>query len=79
MIETGDNLIIVINILIGAVLLTLGRRLFWLFVGFIGFAVGYHFAASMWQPQSQLLLIGVAALEGLVGAVAAVFFQKIKK
>jgi hypothetical protein len=70
LIETDDNLIIVINILIGTVLLTLGRRLFWLFVGIIGFAVGFHFAASVWQPQSQLLLIGVAAL--------AFFFRKLR-
>ena len=77
MIETGWFSITVINILIGIILLTLGRKLFWLFVGFIGFAVGFHFAASMWQLQSQLLLIGLAALTGIIGAVLAVFFQKI--
>ena len=51
--------------------------IFWLFVGFIGFAVGFHYAASVWQLQSQLLLIGLAALTGIVGAMLAVFFQKI--
>jgi len=77
MIETGWSSITVINILFGIMLLTLGRKLFWLFVGFIGFAVGFHYAASVWQLQSQLLLIGLAALTGIVGAVVAVFFQKI--
>jgi hypothetical protein len=77
MIETGWSSITVVNILLGLILLTLGRRLFWLFVGFIGFAVGFHYAASVWQLQSQLLLIGLAALTGIVGAVLALFFQKI--
>jgi hypothetical protein len=77
LIETGWPSITVINILLGIMLLTLGRKLFWLFVVFIGFAVGFHYAASVWQLQSQLLLIGLAALTGIVGAVVAVFFQKI--
>ena len=77
MIETGWSSITVVNILLGLILLTLGRKLFWLFVGFIGFAVGFHYAASVWQLQSQLLLIGLAALTGIVGAMLAVFFQKI--
>ena len=77
MIETGWSSITVINILLGIIVLTLGRRLFWLFVGFIGFAVGFNFAASVWQLQSQLLLIGLATLTGIMGAVLAVFFQKI--
>jgi hypothetical protein len=77
LIETDWSSITVINILIGIILLTLGRKLFWLFVGFIGFAVGFHYAASVWNPQSQLLMIGLAGLTGIIGAVVAVFFQKI--
>ena len=77
MIETGGLSITVINILIGIILLTLGRKLFWLFVGFIGFAVGFQYAASIWNLQSQLLLFGLAAFMGIMGAVVAVFFQKI--
>jgi hypothetical protein len=77
MLETGWSSITVINILAGIIVLTLGRKLFWLFVGFIGFAAGFHFAASVWQLQSQLLLIGLATLTGVIGAVLAVFFQKI--
>ena len=77
MIETDWSSITVINVLLGIMLLTLGRKLFWLFVGFIGFAVGFHYASSVLNLQSQLLLIGLAALTGIVGAVLAVFFQKI--
>jgi len=77
MIEPDWSSITLINILIGIFLLTLGRKLFWLFVGFIGFAVGFHYASSVLNLQSQVLLIGLAALTGIVGAVLAVFFQKI--
>ena len=77
MIENNWSSITIINVLLGIMLLTLGRKLFWLFVGFIGFAVGFQYAASVWQLQSQLLLIGLAALTGIAGAVLAVFFQKI--
>ena len=77
MIENSWSLITFINILIGIIVLTLGRKLFWLFVGFIGFAVGFQYASSIWNIQSQLLLIGLATLTGIMGAVVAVFFQKI--
>jgi len=77
MIETGWSSITVVNIVFGLLVLTLGRKLFWLFVGLIGFAVGFHYGVSVWQLQSQLLLIGIAALTGIIGAVLAVFFQKI--
>lgn len=77
MIETGGLPITVVSIVFGLIVLTLGRKLFWLFVGLIGFAAGFQYGASVWQLQSQLLLIGISALTGIVGAVVAVFFQKI--
>jgi len=77
MIETGWSSITGVNIIFGLIILTVGRKLFWLFVGFIGFAVGFHYGASVWQLQSQLLLFGIAMLTGIIGAVLAVFFQKI--
>ncbi|CAB1085563.1 hypothetical protein D1AOALGA4SA_13050 [Olavius algarvensis Delta 1 endosymbiont] len=75
--ETDWTFIAAINVLLGFFVLILGRKLFWLFVGFIGFAVGFHYVSSVWQLQSQLLLIGLAALAGVVGAVLAVLFQKV--
>jgi len=77
MIEDGWLSITIINIVFGLIVLTLGRKLFWLFVGLIGFAVGFHYGASVWQLQSQLFLFGIATLAGIIGAVLAVFFQKI--
>ena len=54
MIETGWSSITVINVLLGIMLLTLGRKLFWLFVGFIGFAVGFHYASSVLKIRPKI-------------------------
>ena len=68
---------VIINLFIGAVVLIFGRRLFWLFVGCVGFAVGFHYAPYVWNVQSHGLLLVLAILTGTIGAVLAVFFQKI--
>ena len=62
--------------LVGLALLILGKKLFWLFVGAIGFIgagdmVVRHFSGL---PDWQILIIGVAT--GLLGALLAIFFQK---
>jgi hypothetical protein len=67
----------VITILIGIVVLTLGRKLFWLFVGCLGFAVGFNYAPYVWQVQSTLFLLILATITGIIGALLALFFQKI--
>lgn len=66
-----------INILVGAVLLLFGRRLFWLFVGCIGFIVAFDFAGNLFQGQSQLLVFLIAIGVGLLGAIAAIFLQRL--
>lgn len=65
-----------INMLIGLVLLSAGRRLFWLFVACVGFASGYHYAQQVWAIHSPapVLILSIAA--GAVGAIIAIFFQK---
>ena len=69
--------IVVINIIIGAFLLLLGRYSFWLFVGCIGFAVGLQYAPLLLDIKSPVILIALSALTGFVGAVLAVVVQKI--
>lgn len=64
------------NILVGAGLLFLGRRLFWVFVAGTGFIAGAVLAGE-WlgpQPAAISLVIGLAA--GLIGAVLSVFLQR---
>jgi hypothetical protein len=55
--ESDGVSIIVINIIIGAVLLLIGRNFFWLFVGCIGFAVGLQYAPLLWDVKSPAVLI----------------------
>ena len=68
---------VIINVLVGIAALILGRKLFWLFVGAIGFVVGINVASQFFSglPEWQVLIIALIA--GLIGALLAVFFQRI--
>jgi hypothetical protein len=73
--ESNMNQMAIVNLLLGIVLLLLGRRLFWLFVGVAGFLVGMEIAQRFVAgPQGMKLLIAIAA--GILGAVIAIFLQK---
>jgi hypothetical protein len=76
-VNTGEPPLGIAYIIIGIIILTSGRKLFWLFVGCIGFAVGFHYTPYLWNIQSHLFLIVIAILMGIIGAILAVFFQKI--
>lgn len=62
---------------VGVVLLTLGRRLFWLFVACAGFVAGYEYAGSTAGFQNQWTVYLVAFGAGCAGALLAVFLQSI--
>ncbi len=68
---------IAVQILIGALLLAFGRRLFWLFVGVCGFAAGLYVASQLVAAQSEWLALLVALSAGAVGALLAIFFQRL--
>lgn len=63
-------------IVVGLLLLFFGRKLFWLFVGATGFVVGLEIAATLFPQQGDLGVI-IGLILGLIGAVAAIFVQKI--
>jgi hypothetical protein len=65
-----------IHLLIGLVLLFVGRTLFWLFVACVGFVSGYHYAQQIWGIDSPVLVLILAIVVGGVGAIIAIFFQK---
>jgi hypothetical protein len=67
----------IVAVLVGVVLLLFGRRLFWLFVGVIGFVAGWTFALSAWTHVSPGARLILAVLAGLVGLVLALVAQKI--
>ena len=65
----------ILQIIFGIALLFLGRRLFWVFVGSIGFITATDIAVSALsaQPEGVIVLIGLAA--GIIGTVLALIFQ----
>jgi hypothetical protein len=65
------------NAIIGILLLTLGRKLFWIFVGGLGFVAGLQLAEQHLGIQPFWLAWAVAVIFGLGGAVLAIFFQNI--
>lgn len=68
---------LVVTALIGLAVLFFGRQLFWLFVGAVGFLIGFTLATEYLavQPEWVGLLIGLAA--GLLGALVAVPLQRL--
>jgi hypothetical protein len=65
------------KIISGLILLTLGRRLFWLFIALMGFLFGMQLAGFILIDQPFWLILLVALGVGLLGALIAVFAQRI--
>lgn len=65
------------NAIIGLLLLTLGRKLFWLFVGGLGFIAGLQLAEQYFGTEPLWLAWAVALVFAIVGAILAVFFQNV--
>jgi hypothetical protein len=61
----------------GALLLLLGWKLFWLFVGVMGFAAGLQAAQIYFGPQPFWVLWAAGLVCGVIGAILALFFQKL--
>lgn len=66
----------IVRLLIGGVLLVLGRKLFWFFVGALGFILAFDIATrSLNGPFWTAILLGAVA--GVLGALLAVFLQSV--
>ncbi|HLX94202.1 MAG TPA: DUF4203 domain-containing protein [Verrucomicrobiae bacterium] len=66
-----------LNILAGLAVLFFGRRLFWLFVGCVGFIAGFEIAGAALQGQSEWLILAIALGAGVLGAIASIFLQRV--
>lgn len=66
----------VLGLVAGALLLIAGRRLFWLFVGLVGFFAGLRFAPAFLAGQPDWMQWLVAVLFGLLGMFLAVVLQR---
>lgn len=66
-----------IAVLIGALLLLFGRKLFWLFVGGVGFVVGFQIATDAMHNQPEWVILLVALGAGLLGIILSIFLQRV--
>ena len=67
----------IVGVLIGIVILLFGRKLFWLCVAAVGFALGVEIAPHLVNEPSSVLALLVALALGVLGALLALFLQKI--
>src|SRR5437762_11845435 len=67
----------IVGALIGIVILFFGRKLFWLCVAAVGFAAGVEIAPHLVHEPSPLLALTVAVVLGIIGALLALFLQKV--
>ncbi len=67
----------VFTILVGIAVLTLGRRLFWLATAVAGFIFGLTLVAQSAGDQPDWLILVIAIIAGVIGAVLAVFIQRL--
>jgi hypothetical protein len=66
-----------ISALVGVALLLFGRRLFWLFVAALGFAIGLQLAPYLSQDPPLWLSLLLSLGLGLLGALLAIMLQKV--
>ena len=66
---------ILLRILAGIALLVAGRRLFWLFVGLIGFISGVRLASHFFPGQPEWMIFAIALMAGVLGAFLALVLQ----
>lgn len=76
--ETLDGALTpVLALIVGAVLLVAGRRLFWLAVGAAGFVLALVVALRFLDPEPLWLLLVLALVAGVAGAVLAILLQRL--
>lgn len=66
-----------VYVLSGITLLVAGRKLYWLFVGVIGFVIGVVFTSQIFTGLSDLALTAIALTAGVIGAVLAIAVQRL--
>jgi ABC-type phosphate transport system permease subunit len=69
--------VIIATLVAGICLLIFGRKLFWLFVGIMGFIYGLGIASQFFAQQPQWVTIAAALCAGILGTVLAIFLQHV--
>jgi MFS family permease len=82
LIENGGNnqmdiITPLLNIILGIILLTMGKKLYWLLVAVVGFVIGLALATQYVQLDPPWLIYIVAFGAGVIGAVLGFYVQKL--
>jgi len=67
----------VVQLVAGLLILILGRRLFWIFVGVVGFFFGVQFGASIFAGTAGWIILLVSVLAGIVCAGLTILLQRL--
>jgi hypothetical protein len=67
----------IVQWLVGAALLFLGRKLYWFFVGAVGFVTGLSLAARWLEGRPELVILAVGVALGVLGALLALALQRV--
>jgi len=65
-----------LDVVLGGALVLVGRKLFWLFVGVIGFAIGIQVATRFFHG-SELMTVVAGLVLGIIFAILAIFLESI--
>jgi hypothetical protein len=66
----------ILNIFFGILLLTTGKKLYWLFVAVVGFVIGLALASQLnLSPQWMNYIVAFGA--GVIAAILGIFLQKL--
>lgn len=68
---------IIINFILGIPLLIWGRKLFWLFVGAVGFVTGLTISQYLFPTRSAAVALIVGGILGVIGILLGIFIQKM--
>jgi len=67
----------IVYLALGILLLTTGRKLFWLYVGGTGFIIGMEYAALFFRNQPEGVILIAALIMALIGLILSIAMQKI--
>ena len=66
-----------VQVVLGLIVLFFGRKLFWLFVGILGFLAGSQLAGIWLAGYPAWAVLATSLLLGLGGALLAIFFERL--
>lgn len=67
----------IVTAFIGLLSLLAGRQMYWVFVGAAGFLIAFNFAGQYLGVQSELILLILGIVAGVIGAILAVVAQRL--